>query len=86
MLEELGIGQDDLPGKYYIYNKEKEFINYKISEDAIFKILEIPENNESKLLETDLETFTNNLNKNTVFYKIVVRNDEIIEAIEDYLP
>ena len=86
LLEGLGISEEELPNGYYIYNPETETHTYPIIPQAIQQIFETPENDAWRLVDTDLATFAKDLNTRTPLYTITVKNGEVTQLAERYVP
>ena len=86
LLNSLRITKNDIPKGYYIYNKEKEFLTLPINEDAVFKILDTANDRDWALVDCSLEIFATELNSRTNLYNVIIKNGEVVEVSEKYLP
>ena len=57
-----------------------------ISEDAVFKILDTANGRDLALVDCSLEIFATELNSRTNLYNVIIKNGEVVEVSEKYLP
>ena len=57
-----------------------------ISEDAVFKILDTVNGRNWALVDCSLEIFPTELSSRTNLYNVIIKNGEVVEVSEKYLP
>ena len=57
-----------------------------IREDAVFKILDTVNGRNWALVDCSLEIFATELNSRTNLYNVIIKNGEVVEVSEKYLP
>lgn len=89
LMDELGLMEEEMPSgsnDFFIYNPETDTHTYPISPQATQQIFDAPEDGPWHLVDTDLATFARELNTRTPIYILTVKNGEVTQLSERYVP
>lgn len=86
---QLGLGEDDMPGGFYVYNEEESQIGCSFAEECSFTILEWDNNYEAA--EVDRQTFLDTINDrgdalSVVPFMVETEDGKIVSVAEQYVP
>jgi beta-lactamase regulating signal transducer with metallopeptidase domain len=83
-IQELGLNADLFPNGYYIYNDSEEENRLKMADDA--KIYVVNWNDLENPVLTDVNGFTRRMDEYEAPYHLTIKDDVIIEILEQYRP
>jgi hypothetical protein len=87
-IEELHLSTENMPDGFYIYNHNKSFVNYKVTDKTIYQL--INQYDLSKFVNVNIVVFSEYLEKyktsNAIPYTITIQNGNVMEVKECFVP